>query len=134
MTRWRSMTPNFSSSGRESSVLFIRHRATRVGHIVFAGLVVASLSACNRPPPLAPELKAVKCPANHEQHANATFAKASITFVCINKELASSPALLRCDRQSRPMICEDDGSLLFSRSAKGDVYAGLLPEELRRND
>ncbi len=93
---------------------------TPVGCIVLLGLV-ASLSACTRPPPppLAPELKAIYCPTNRTEHASAMFARARITFVCISKQLAEAPFLLRCDLQSRP---------------EGDVYAGLLPEELRRKD
>jgi hypothetical protein len=112
-----------------------RQGVCAVGRIVLLGLV-ASLSACTRPPPppLAPELQAIYCPINRTEHASAMFARARITFVCISKQLAASPYLLRCDLQSRPMICEDEGSLLFSRSAAGDVYAGLLPEELRRKD
>lgn len=95
--------------------------------------LVAILGACSRPAPLPPEVKAIVCPTNRPAHASATFAKARITFPCISKELADSPYLLRCDLESRPMICEDDGSLLYSRNAKGDVYVGPLPEELRRD-
>jgi len=101
--------------------------------IALLGLV-ASLCTCSRPAPLAPELKAIICPTNRPAHASATFAKARITFPCISQELADSPHLLRCDLESRPMICEDDGSFMFSRNAKGDVYVGPLPEELRRKD
>jgi len=96
--------------------------------------LVASLAGCKRQPPLDPELQAIKCPADQTEHAGATFVKARITFVCISKELAGSPFLLRCDRTSRPMICEDDGTLVFSRGADGTVYAGMLPEERRLND
>ena len=123
------------SHANRHSARYPRLQPAPVGGIVLFGLV-ASLSACTRPPPqpLAPELKAIYCPTNRTEHASAMFARARITFVCISKQLAEAPFLLRCDLQSRPMICEDDGSLLFSRSAEGDVYAGLLPEELRRKD
>jgi hypothetical protein len=104
-----------------------------IARLVFLGFV-AILGACNRTPPLAPELKLVKCPAGQEANARATFVKAKVTFLCISKELADAPFLLRCDRTSHPMICEDDGQLMFSHSVEGAIYAGLLPEELRRRD
>jgi hypothetical protein len=107
--------------------------ASAIGRIVLLGLV-ASQGACERRPPLAPELKAFHCPTNRQEHASATFGKARITFVCISKALADSPYLLKCDLESRPMICEDDGSLMFSRSAAGEVYVGSLPAHLRQQD
>jgi len=114
------------------------HASARSGLSAFGRIVLlgtaASLCACSRPPPLAPELKAITCPTNRQEHASATFAKARIIFPCISKELADSPFLLRCDLESRPMICEDDGSLMYSRNASGAVYVGPLPEELRRRD
>lgn len=111
-----------------------RPNVSAVWRVVLLGLV-AGLSACNRPPPLAPELKAIKCPADRKEHASAMFANAKITFVCISKELAKSPSLLRCDLNSGPpMVCEDAGYLGFSRSASGEVYAGLLPEEVRQHN
>lgn len=97
-------------------------------------LLVASLGACSKPAPLAPELKAIRCPTNRQAHASATFADARITFVCIPKELADSPHLLRCDLESRPMICEDEGSLVFTRSAEGTVFAGYLPTNDPKRD
>jgi hypothetical protein len=90
-------------------------------------LLVASLGACSKPAPLAPELKAIRCPTNRPAHASANFANARVTFVCISRELAESPHLLRCDLESLPMICEDEGSLAFTRSAEGTVFAGYLP-------
>jgi len=96
--------------------------------------LAACLGACSRPAPLAPELQTIRCPTNRPAHAAATFANARITFVCISEELADSPHLLKCDLESRPMVCEDDGSLLFSRSPEGVVYAGLLPGEHKRKD
>src|SRR5258707_15156111 len=106
------------SHANRHSARYPRLQPAPVGGIVLFGLV-ASLSACTRPPPppLAPELKAIYCPTNRTEHASAMFARARITFVCISKQLAEAPFLLRCDLQSRP---------------EGDVYAGLLPEELRR--
>jgi hypothetical protein len=96
--------------------------------------LAACLGACSRPAPLSPELQAIRCPTNRTAHAAATFANARITFVCISKELADSPHLLKCDLESRPMICEDEGSLLLSRSPEGVVYGGLLPGEHKRKD
>ena len=114
--------------------------SARSGLSAFGCIVVlgaaASLCACSRPPPLAPELKAITCPTNRQEHASATFAKARIIFPCISKELADSPFLLRCDLESRPMICEDDGSLMYSRNAGGAVYVGegALPDEATKNE
>lgn len=108
---------------------------TGQGFALFATLVLAAcLGACGRPVPLDPELQAIRCPVNRPKHASATFVNARITFVCVSEELADSPYLLKCDLESHPMICEDDGSLLFSRSPEGVVYAGLLPGEHRRSD
>ncbi|MDH5265621.1 MAG: hypothetical protein OEX21_12815 [Betaproteobacteria bacterium] len=89
--------------------------------------LAASLGGCGREPPLAPELQAIRCPLNRPAHARATFVNAKITFVCISKELADTPYLLRCDLESRPMICEDEGSLAFTRDAAGDLFAGYGP-------
>ncbi len=97
-------------------------------------LLAAGLAGCSRPAPLDPELKAVRCPVNRPEHASATFVNARVTFLCLAKELAEAPHLLKCDLESRPMICEDEGSLLLSRSADGVVYGGLLPGERRRED
>lgn len=96
--------------------------------------LVACLGACSRPAPLPPELQAVRCPVNRPEHAAATFVNARVTFVCVSKELADSPYLLKCDLTSRPMICEDDGSILLSRGPDGAIYGGLLPGEHKRPD
>jgi hypothetical protein len=90
--------------------------------------VLATASACHRQPPLPAELAAIHCPVNRAEHAKATFGKAALTFVCISEELADSPYLLRCDLDSRPMVCEDAGSLMFSRGKDGKVYAGPGPK------
>ncbi|APV52094.1 hypothetical protein BWI17_21935 [Betaproteobacteria bacterium GR16-43] len=94
-------------------------------------MLLAGLPSCKRAPktpPLAPELQAIKCPADKPANASATFVNARITFVCISKALASSPHLLRCDLDSRPMICEDEGSMYFTRSTAGDIYGGPAPK------
>ena len=96
--------------------------------------LAACLGACSRPAPLPPELQAIRCPVNRPEHAAATFVNARVTFVCVSKELADSPYLLKCDLTSRPMICEDDGSILLSRGPDGVVYGGLLPGEHKRPD
>jgi hypothetical protein len=96
--------------------------------------LVAGLAACGKPEPLAPELQSIRCPTNRPAHASATFANARITFVCIGKELAEAPHLLRCDLESRPMVCEDEGSLVFTRSAEGTVFAGYLPTNDPKRD
>lgn len=97
--------------------------------------LAATLAACTRsPPPLPPELQAIRCAPNKPAHASASFGKGRVTFVCIAKELADSPHLLRCDLESRPMICEDAGSLLFSRAPEGPVYPTYYPEGKRQLD
>jgi hypothetical protein len=99
----------------------------RLAHQLLSIALAASLGACSRPPPLAPELQAIRCPVNRPAHARATFVNAKITFVCISKEMADTPYLLRCDLESRPMICEDEGSLAFTRDEAGVIYAGYGP-------
>jgi hypothetical protein len=83
----------------------------------------ASLTSCNRQTPLAPELAAISCPADRAEHVSTRFANAEITFVCMTKEIAKKPALLRCDPNSRPVYCEDSGSMVFSRLPGGNVVA-----------
>ena len=87
--------------------------------------LTALLGACNRAPPLAPELAAIKCPPDRTQHARAMFGKAELTFVCVSKKQADNPASLRCDPTSRPVVCEDAGSYVFTRDNDGTVYAGF---------
>jgi hypothetical protein len=62
------------------------------------------------------------------------FGKAQLTFVCIPERLAQTPHMLRCDLDSRPMICEDAGTFVFSRNAEGKVYASSVPTLLRQPD
>ena len=107
---------------------------SRYGRILLACLA-ATLAACGKaPPPLPADLQAIRCPANKQAHASASFAKGRVTFVCIAKEMAEAPHLLRCDLESRPMICEDDGSLLFSRGPDGVVYPTHFPLGKREMD
>lgn len=95
---------------------------------LLAGL--ATLPACHREAPLSPDLASIACPLNRKEHARATFGKAQLTFLCISKEMADTPYLLRCDLESHPMICEDAGSFLFVRSTDGVTYAGPGPKSL----
>ena len=90
--------------------------------LALAGVLVACGSKVT---PLPPELQAIQCPRGHEMHATATFRKARITFLCINKELAATPYLLHCDRESRPMVCEDEGNLHLSRNGQGQLFVGI---------
>ena len=103
------------------------------GRVVLLGFV-AALGACHREPPLAPELAAIRCPADRPEHASTMFGKAELTFVCVSKRLADTPHMLRCDLESRPMICEDAGTFVFSHGAEGKVYAGPRPTFLRQRD
>ncbi len=97
--------------------------------------LAATLAACSKaPPPLPADLQAVRCPNNRTAHASASFAKGRVTFVCLAKEMAEAPHLLRCDLESRPMICEDAGSLLFSRGPDGAVYPTYFPLGKREMD
>jgi hypothetical protein len=105
------------------------------GFALLAAIALAAgLGACSRKAPLSPELQAIRCPVNRPAHASATFVNARITFVCIGPELADTPYLLKCDLTSHPMVCEEEGSLFFSRSPEGVVYAGPLPGEHKRDE
>jgi len=83
-----------------------------------------ALCACDSKPPVIPLLVEVQCPADRAEHAVGKFGKAEITFVCIDKKLASNPDLLRCDLESRPMICEDAGGIYLNRRVDGKVFFG----------
>lgn len=74
---------------------------------------------------LSPELQAVRCPPGRLDSAAGAFVEARVTFLCIPKELADKPHLLRCDLESRPMICDDEGSFVFTRTEAGKVLAGI---------
>ena len=91
-------------------------------------LVGVALAACDKPAlktQLAPELQAVRCPPSQKAYASALFAGARITFLCIDQNLADAPFLLRCDRESQPMICEDAGSIVYSATADNTIWAGI---------
>ena len=97
--------------------------------------LLLALAACSRAPePLAPELQAVRCPANKTAHASGSFAEGRVMFLCIARELAEKPHLLRRDLESHPMVCEDAGSLVFSRGPGGAVYTSYFPGGKREMD
>jgi hypothetical protein len=93
--------------------------------------LVAALAGCGKSKSqvtLAPELKAVQCPPGRTESAAGAFAGARVTFLCIPKELADKPHLLRCDLESRPMICDDEGAFVYTRTQAGKVLAGIPRE------
>lgn len=97
-------------------------------HSLLPVALALALAACGKAPePLAPELQAVRCPANKTAHASGSFAQGRVMFLCIAKELAGSPHLLRCDLTSSPMVCEDSGSFTFVRGPDGAVWTSYLP-------
>ena len=108
--------------------------ASRVNRLLLPALAFILASCSRAPEPLAPELRAVRCPTNKTAHASGSFAKGRVMYVCIPKEVAEAPHLLRCDVESRPMICEDEGSLVFSRGPDGVVYPAYLPAGKREMD
>jgi hypothetical protein len=104
-------------------------------------LVLASttiLGACTRqsPPsvPLPPELAAIHCPADRNEHARTLIGKAEVTFVCVDRTQAVDPSLMRCDRETPPNLCEDAGEILLSHDADGLVYAGPPPNYSAERD
>lgn len=128
---------DIATPGPSMRTLSIRHAAllrrfTAGGLGLFAMIgILASLGGCGRKPPLSAELAAIQCPADQAGHASAMFGKAQVTFVCINKKLADTPALLRCDLESRPMVCEDSGMIRLSRGDDGKVYASQMPPGMK---
>ncbi len=91
-------------------------------------LVVPGLAGCGKSKSrvtLAPELQAVRCPPGRPESAAGAFAEARVTFLCIPKDLADRPHLLRCDLESRPMVCDDEGSFVYTRTEAGRVLAGI---------
>jgi hypothetical protein len=98
---------------------------------VLALALVPPLAGCGKSKSqvtLAPELKAVQCPPGRPESAAGAFANARVTFLCIPKELADKPHLLRCDLESRPMICDDEGAFVYTRTQAGKVIAGIPRE------
>lgn len=89
-------------------------------------LPLVLLGGCQRQTPLPAELALIQCPADQPAHARGAFGKAELTFVCISPKLAEAPHLLRCDLESRPMICEDAGTFAFHRDGTGKVFSGSL--------
>jgi hypothetical protein len=97
-------------------------------------LAMTTLGGCHSESsstPLAPELAAIQCPADRAEHASTLFRKARLTFVCVDKRLSNDPTLLRCDLDSRPMVCEDAGQIILRHDAAGVVSSGPLPAELQ---
>jgi hypothetical protein len=96
-------------------------------------MTLGSLSACKKAP-LPPELAAIECPAGQEEYAQGKFGNAKVMFVCIDKKLASKPELLRCDTDSIPLVCRDEGSILLARDSEMQVYSGTIVaiDDIRR--
>lgn len=90
--------------------------------------LAAGLAGCGKSKSqvvLPPELLEVRCPAGRTAHAAGAFAGARVTFLCIPAEVAQSPHLLRCDLESRPMVCEDEGAFTYSATQDGTIHAGV---------
>lgn len=103
-------------------------RSGAVSHLLALAAIAIGLAGCGKSEPktpLSPELQAVKCPPNQKAHASTLFAGARITFLCIDQKIADAPFLLRCDLESRPMICEDEGSIVYSATADNTIWAGI---------
>lgn len=100
----------------------------RLLNLMIAIGVAIVITSCHREAPLPADLSAIKCgyqPENN-QFARVKFGAAEVTYVCISKALAETPKLLKCDLESRPMVCEERGFFSFSRTATGQVYVGVL--------
>jgi hypothetical protein len=98
---------------------------------VLAVVLFPALAGCGKSKSkvtLSPELQAVQCPPGRPESAAGAFADARVTFLCIPKELADKPHLLRCDLESRPMICEDEGAFVYTRTEAGKVLSGIPRE------
>ncbi len=93
--------------------------------LILLATLVAGCGKSKSAVQLPAELKAVQCPPGRAESAAGAFADARVTFLCIPKELADKPHLLRCDLESSPMVCEDAGSFVFSRSEAGKVVSGI---------
>jgi hypothetical protein len=101
-------------------------------------LAATTLGGCGKAPPpaapLAPELAAIHCPADRNEHARTMIGKAEVTFLCVDRLQASKPSLMRCDRETAPNLCEDTGEILLSHDADGLVYAGPPPNYEKERD
>src|SRR4051812_10837792 len=101
-------------------------------------LATTTLGACGKAPfassaPLPSELASIRCPADRPEHAVGRIAGADVTFVCVGKEVAAKPSLLRCDLDSRPMVCEDAGMILLRHDAAGTVSASPPSREIQES-
>ncbi len=106
-------------------------RFAPVSLAVLAVLAAAGIAGCGKSKSavsLSPEFQAVRCLPGRTDSAAGAFAGARVTFLCIPKELADKPHLLRCDLESRPMICDDEGSFVYTRTEAGKVLAGIPRE------
>lgn len=95
------------------------------------------LPACHRESPLPTDLAAVKCWEPEDNfYARVPFGQAKVTYLCAPKQRAANPELLKCDPDSRPLICEDKGVIMLSRTPKGHVYAvnGGLADKLDKRE
>jgi len=98
---------------------------------ILAVALLPTLAGCGKSKSkvtLSPDLLAVQCPPGRPASAAGAFADARVTFLCIPKELADKPHLLRCDLESRPMICDDEGAFVYTRTQAGKVVAGIPRE------
>ncbi len=111
------------------SIVIGKSGFTRAGIFALLSVSLVALTSCNRQPPLAPELAAISCPADRAQHVTAKYGNAELTFVCMTKEIANKPSLLRCDPNSRPVYCEDSGSIVLSRLPGGKLVSGAPSNE-----
>lgn len=107
----------------------IRSGAARPRAAAAVALVLAvTLAACGKSktqPPLPRDLLEVVCPPGKTEYAAGAFAQARVTFLCIPRDLAQNPHLLRCDLESRPLVCDDEGSFVYTRTAAGKVWSGI---------
>jgi hypothetical protein len=126
-------TPVVMINTREHVEAGSGHKRGVLGRVLLLGFAT-TLGACHRGPPLTLELAAIRCPADRSEHARVMFGNAELTFVCISKARADNPAMLRCDPTSRPLICEDAGSFLFTRSEDGAAYSGLAPDPAKPSE
>jgi hypothetical protein len=106
-----------------------------------AVLVATTLDGCHREPPpsapLSPELAAIHCPADRNDHVSTMIGKAQVTFVCVNRQQLLAPAvgpgpspatsIMRCDSGTAPGSCPDFAEIMLSHDADGLVYSETVP-------